>query len=360
MKKNKSDPDNGVRYIKVPLPMIRLLIKDKKNIRDVISYGVYMTAMAQKLSVENAALQLLYAYRNMNNPNRHVELPSWLTSNLDFLDEKVGGLLCDEDHGGFTANGSSFTPSMENGKKSISVVRDYCNENSFFAEKVVEFHALRQVAELLNLSRMNTDAMQKVHEKYKKYDNEPFAYVNVQIMYDYMNDIDNKSDDDIACLIMYLAYKSIIGKDTICRASKELTLARMVGARGRSELESVLKKDYARKFYERYSAREVFKRIQGMVKKYKFIPRIHTIPDKPGLGTFISCDTKLSDRKYANLIFQYVEDERKRKNKEKVSRFRKKYSLHDATDTYLAQMFTKEESKKNVDDTFEIPEDVPF
>lgn len=348
MRKNKSEPDNGTRYIKVSLPMIRLLIKDKRNINEVVAYGVYLTAMSQKLSMENAALQLLYAYRKGENPNQRVELPPWLKANLENLDEEVG-LYDDEDHGNFTIDGASFEPCTIMGEESKSIVLAYCASHKFFAENVVEFHALRQVAELLDFSWINIEGMHRVHERYKQFDNEPFAYANIQIMYDYKNNIDSKSDDDIACLVMYLAYKSILGKDTISRASKELTLARMIGARGRSELQSVLKYEYCKKFYERYSAREVFKRIQGLVKKYKFIPRIHTIPNKPGLGTFISCDKNLSDRKFAELVLKFVDDERKRKNREYVSRFRKKYSLRDDTDIYLKQMFEQHDRLNETD-----------
>ncbi len=95
MKRNKSDTELKAKYIKVPLPMFRLLIKDKRKISDVIAYGVYLTAMAQKVSIVNAALQLIYVIRNPQNSNRRVEIPTWLKVCLTSLQGELG--MADEE-----------------------------------------------------------------------------------------------------------------------------------------------------------------------------------------------------------------------------------------------------------------------
>lgn len=363
MKRNKSDTGNEARYIKVPLPMFRLLIKDKRKISDVIAYGVYLTAMTQKVSIVNAALQLIYVIRNPQNSNRRVEIPTWLKVCLTSLQSELG--MADEEpelNNGFIKESTDwvrYCPHTPDDEDAQEIVLDYCRNNKFFADNVVEFHALRQAAEWFDFEYMKIDDMIKVHNKYKNLDNELFAYANIQIMLDYLKDINNKTEDDMACLLMYMSYKSIIGEKKIVRASNSMVLARMVGADGRDKLEDILAKHpHAKKFYERYSQKEHFNRIKGMVSKYKFIHRINSIPGKAGLGTFVSCDHNISDKEFAEKIKMFVDDERKKKNRERVARYRAKYNLdNDDTGKYLAELFG---SSSNEDEPTEIPPDLPI
>ena len=366
MSRNKSDTNKEARYIKVPLPMFRLLIKDKRKISDVIAYGVYLTAMAQKVSIVNAALQLIYVIRNPQNSNRRVEIPTWLKVCLTSLQLELG--MADEEpelNNGFIKESTDwvrYCPHTPDDEDAQEIVLDYCSNNKFFADNVVEFHALRQAAEWFDFEYMKIDDMIKVHNKYKDLDNELFAYANIQIMLDYLKDINNKTEDDMACLLMYMAYKSIIGEKKIVRASNSMALARMVGADGRDKLEDILAKHpHAKKFYERYSQKEHFNRIKGMVSKYKFIPRINSIPGKAGLGTFVSCDHNISDKEFAEKIKKLVDDERKKKNRERVARYRAKYNLdNDDTGKYLAELFGSSPDNKGLDETTDIPSGLPF
>lgn len=355
MKRNKSDTDSTARYIKVPLPMFRLLIQDKRNIKDVIAYGVYLTAMSQQISVQNAVLQLLYAYFNQDSSKERVKLTGSLYSKLDYLEGELG--FSEDDYRGFyPSNCGQFEPQALDDVARVLIVKK-CEEYPDFASEVVEFHALRQVAELFNLNWLDVESMIKVHRRYKHLDNYPvYAYANIKIMLEYMNDIKEKSDDDIACLLMYMAYKSIIGDKEVAKACTELVTARMVGAKGRDELESIFKKySTAKKFYERYSKREVFERIRAKVVKYKFIPIMKTIPGRPGLGTFVSCNANISEKKLGDKIYQIADEERKRKNRERVANYRKRNSLHSDNDSYLAKLFAKRQSKDVGEDQEQIP-----
>ena len=363
MNKHGTYTEQEARYIKVPLPMLRLLIKDKRNISDVITYGVYLTAISQKVSIINATLQLIYVIRNPQNSNGRVSIPSWLKVCLGQLQDRLG-LNEDEPElkNGFVKESTDwirYCPHTPNDEDAQDIVLKYCKENKHFADNVVEFHALRQASELFNFEWLDVDKMQKIHTKYQRFDNDVFCYANIEIMYKYLNDIDKKTDDDIATLLMYMAYKSIIGEKDIVRASNSIVLARMVGAKGRDELEDILAKHpHAKKFYERYSQKEHFNRIKGMVSKYKFIPRINSIPGKAGLGTFVSCDYNISDKEFAEKIKKLVDDERKKKNRERVARYRAKYNLdNDDTGKYLAELFG---SSSNEDEPTEILPDLPI
>ena len=299
MKRNKSDTEPTASYIKVPLPMLRLLIKDKRYISDVIANGVYLTAMTQKVSKANAALQLIYEIHR-GGYNSRVSLPAWVRTNLESI-EKISGVseldeIMDFSGDGDRCGNRHFMPLDENGDYAKDRILEYCNTHDFFDKNIVEFHKLRQAAAQFNFTWIDVDGIKKVHEKYKRFDNDVFAYANIDVMLKYKNDIDQKTDDDMACLLMYMAYKSIIGEKKIVRASNSMVLARMVGADGRDKLENILAKHpHAKKFYERYSQKEHFNRIKRMVSKYKFIPRINSIPGKAGLGTFVSCDHNISD-----------------------------------------------------------------
>lgn len=342
MKRNKSDTAPTARYIKVPLPMFRLLIKDKRHISDVIDNGVRLFAMEQKCSRENAKLQLVYAYQNRNSASGIPLTTKILRDTLDELNNQVG--LTDEDYRGFSQMDGSYQPICKDGTNATDYIKGLCKEYPDFAELVMEFHKLRQAAAKLNTNRLTVDSLKKVHEKYKQYDDPkefPYAYANLDILLKYEAEIEDKSEDDMACLLMYMAYKSIIGDKQIERTSNSKVLARMVGAKGRDKVDGILTEhDHARQFYDRYSKREVFERIRGMVSKYKFIPRIQTIPGKAGHGTFVSCDCNISDETFAKEIFKMVDDDRKRKNREKVARHRAKNSLQkNDTSMYLAKMF---------------------
>lgn len=361
MSRNKSDTNKEARYIKVPLPIFRLLIEDKRKISDVINYGICLTSMGQEISEYNAVLQLLYAYFNQGSNNERVPLTKSLKEKLEYLDEELS--LSDEDYRGFSpSNSGQFAP--ESGlDDTVTVILNKLKDDEDFKDEIFEFHILRQVAELFNLQNIDVDGMRRIHLRYQTFDNYPiYAFANIDIMYKYLNDIDQKTDDDIACLLMYMAYKSIIGEKKIVRASNSMVLARMVGAKGRDKLEGILAKHpHAKKFYERYSQKEHFNRIKGMVTKYKFIPRINSIPGKAGLGTFVSCDHNISDKEFAENIKKFVDDERKKKNRERVARYRAKYNLdNDDTGKYLAELFGSSPDNKGLDETTDIPSGLPF
>ncbi len=365
MNKHGTYTEQEARYIKVPLPMLRLLIKDKRNISDVITYGVYLTAISQKVSIVNATLQLIYVIRNPQNSNGRVSIPSWLKDCLSQLQDRLG-LNEDEPelNNGFVKESTDwirYCPHTPDDEDAQDIVLMYCKENKHFADNVVEFHALRQASELFNFEWLDVDKMQKMHTKYQRFDNDVFAYANIDIMFKYLNDIDQKTDDDIACLLMYMAYKSILGDKDLARANKELVLARMVGAKGRDELESILtKQPHAKQFYDRYSSVDTFKRIRKLVCKYKFIPRIETIPGRPGLGTFVSCDRKLSDKKFAEKIKKFVDDERKQKNRDRVNKYRAKYNQKSEASKYLAEMFGTSSDSKISNEPPEMAPELPF
>lgn len=363
MSRNKSDTNKEARYIKVPLPMFRLLIKDKRKISDVISYGICLSSMAQEISEGNAVLQLLYAYFNQGSNNERVQLTKSLKEKLEDLDEELG--LSDEDYRGFfPSNSGQFAPEARfTLDDAVTAILNKLEDDADFKSEIFDFHSIRQVAELFNLQNIDVDGMRRIHLRYQAFDNYPiYAFANIDIMYKYLNDIDQKTDDDIACLLMYMAYKSIIGEKDIVRASNSMVLARMVGAKGRDKLEGILAKHpHAKKFYERYSQKEHFNRIRGMVSKYKFIPRIQTVPGRAGLGTFVSCDHNISDKEFAEEIKNYVDDERKKKNREKVARYRAKYNQdNDDTGKYLAELFGSSPDNKELDESPDIPSGLPF
>ena len=57
----------------------------------------------------------------------------------------------------------------------------------------------------------------------------------------------------------------------------------------------------------------------------------------------------------------FADDERKKKNRERVARYRAKYNLdNDDTGKYLAELFGSSPDNKGLDETTDIPSGLPF
>lgn len=326
--KGKKTKDEA-RYIQIPLPMIRLLIKDKRNISDILSYGVYISAMSQKCTIENAALQLLYVFHNQDSKKECAKIPDSILEELRELDEIVG--LTDEDYRGFIGRDGTFCPQDLGGNMATDAIIDYFNERPSFRDEVIEFHLIRQFCKLLKLSIRDITAFRRVHNRYRQYDHcDIFAYASLDILFRYYNNIKEQTEDDMARLIMYLADKSIMGNAKVKRTNKEMILARMVGARSPIEIAEPLQDDDIRAFYDKYSTRTVFSRIQAEVERYKFIGRIYSHPKMRRSGTFLSNDPDMTDEEFVREVYDIVAAEKARRNREKVARFREKTRIDNS------------------------------
>lgn len=327
-RKGKKTKDEA-RYIQIPLPMIRLLIKDKRKISDVLAYGVYLTAMSQRVAIDNAALQLLYVYHNQESGKESVRIPENILGKLSELDSIVG--LTDDDYRGFIGMDGTFCPQDSAGNQATDAIIDYFRENPSFKEEVIEFHLLRQACKLLRLSRLDVIGLRRIHHRYRQYDNyDIFAYASTDILFRYYNDIKEQTEDDMARLIMYLADKSIMGTAKVKRTNKEMILARMVGVRSPLEISEALQDDDIRAFYDKYSTRTVFSRIQKELVKYKFIGRIYTNIHMRRSGTFLSNDPDMTDEEFVKEVYDIVAAEKARRNREKVARFREKTRIDNS------------------------------
>lgn len=319
MKKFHGNNMTEPRFIRIPMALLSHIIVEKKSLGDIIEYGFYITAMAQDVSLENAVRQVLYIY--ITRESAEEEMPKELVAELDRINEDIG--IYDEDYRGFMPGKSGgFEPLTIKDEEAIPLLNRYCETHPAFAKRVKEFHLLRQAAELFGVS-INYRHLAKIHEKFKDFDNStPFAFANLQILLDYRDSIDTKDSDDIAVLLMYLAYKSIVGNKPISKAPKELVLARMVGASRRDEVEKVLKQDRRiEEFYVRYSSKDTFLRIRGELLRRHFVTRVERVPGRERLGTFATF-ADVSDEDFSNMIQQLVEEERKEKTRLRVAKYR--------------------------------------
>ena len=362
MNKHGTYTEQEARYITVPLPMLRLLLReDKKSaIQDIIAYGFYLFAMTQRISMENALLNLLYLYihdLNDNNVSKWM-IPNDLYKELSKLDDQVG--LNDEDYKGFSRNGHNFNPKTQTGESSLKVIAEYCKKNPKFGNQAMEFHAIRQACSTFGYNWVNYGVIKMAHEKYYEYDEyKPYASVNINILREYLENIDEMESDDFATLMWYAAGKAKIGLSggIVARTYTDEILGFMLGCRSEKELNDLLEKDEnARAFYNRYSKREIFEKIRSKVRDYKYIPFIFTMPGKPRSGTFICTRTDLSPREIIEGASEIIEEDKKRMSRRTTAKYREKKKLKKKDDFYDAlQNFCEEKKHGTKTDDSDIP-----
>ena len=351
MNKHGTYTEQEARYITVPLPMLRLLLREDKKqaIQEIVAYGFYLSAMNQCATMENAILQLLYLYiHDISIKNGFKwNIPKSLYNELVKLDKQVG--LSDDDWGGFTTNGKEFNPIACNGKSSVDVVLDYCKANPNFGQNAQEFHAIRQLCSLFNYNYVNYDVIINVHEKYKEYDNwKPYASMNINILREYLENIDEMDSDDFVTLMWYASAKAKIGLSggVVARTYKDEIIEFMLGCRSEKELSDLLDKNAeAMSFYNKYSKPDIFGRIRSNVKDRKFIPIIFTVPGKPRSGTFISTRTDLTPNVIIEGAYDIIEEDKKRMSRKTTAKYREKKKLKKEDDFYSALLNFCEKKK---------------
>ena len=362
MNKHGTYTEQEAKYITVPLPMLRLLLReDKKSaIQDIIAYGFYLFAMTQRISMENAILQLIYLYLRDSNGVNHSKwnIPNELFKELEKLNNQVG--LSDEDYNGFSQNGHNFNPETQTGESSLKVIADYCKEHPKFGNQAMEFHAIRQACSVFGYKWVNYDVIIRAHRKYEEYDEyKPYASVNINILREYLENIDEMESDDFATLMWYAAGKAKIGLSDgiVARTYTDEILEFMLGCRSEKELNDLLEKDEdARAFYNQYSKREIFEKIRSNVRDYKYIPIIFTMPGKPRSGTFISTRTDLSPREIFEGASEIIEEDKKRMSRRTTAKYREKKKLKKKDGFYAAlQNFCEEKKHGSKTDDSDIP-----
>lgn len=265
-------------YIMFPLPFVQRILTDRKNISGAFEYGIYKVAMFQKVSEYNAYRQIVYCYFNVDN-NKIDSLTDYLIDELNKLD-----YMYDDDYRGFTPDGQSFAP-----EEIISKLIEIGENNREFHNRVIEFYKLRQVRDTLGFT-FSIRHIIKVHDSFGDYTAEPLVSVKKEIMIDFYQNRDTKSEQEWVLFAMFMGIKSIIGNKDYCATTADMIKCRMVGAKNKDNLATILKKNAAcRYFYDTYTTRRKYEKLMMELEKYGYIKSCISYNRR----TYISCKLSL-------------------------------------------------------------------
>ena len=236
----------------IPVPMIKEVIAYSNGVDIVLRYGLYHSAMLQKVDSEliTPLRQLLYCYYRDKNA-----LTQYLIDKLDDLVKE--GILCiDEDYHGFYDK--EFFPEEE-----INALYTICEENKDIKEKIYEWYKLYQFCNLCNLA-LRGGSIEKtisVVSRYGEYEGEPYARIGLRFLIDIASKC--RTEKDRMEVAMLLSICSIVGKKNFAATTKEHIILRMFGAKNRVELEKNLCDDSLSSCYQKYNTRKMFEKLRN-------------------------------------------------------------------------------------------------
>lgn len=310
-------------YIMFPLPFVQQILTDRRKLSDAFEYGIYKISMFQKVSDYNAYRQIVYCYFNLDS-NKVDNLTKYLKDELDKLD-----CVYDDDYRGFTSDGNNFDP-----EEIISILSEYGENNQEFHNRVVEFYKLRQIKDVIGIC-FNIESVTKTHDKYGDYNGEPLVSVKKEIMFDFYNNRNKKSEHEMVLFAMFMGIKSIIGNKDFCATTSDMIKCRMIGAKNKESLNKILKNDSkARYFYETYTTRRKYYKLLMELEKYGYIQSCVSCNRR----TYISCklnQEELEHRAAEDIVNTSETLQMKRYHEsKKVSRTRINELLKFAVNTY--------------------------
>ena len=230
------------KYILFHLPLLQEIFKKPKTgFSDIFDYGIYKTATTQKVSDYNAIKQALYCYYRGGLTN------SLKRQFLQLVNDKV--FTPDEDYNGFSEY--EFNPEYE-----IELIIEYLKENQSLNNEIIEFHQLRQIRNVLNITfdiASISNTYNKLQKEYNGFPKSPLVMIRKEMIFDfYKND---KSEFEKVLFSTYAGIRSIVGRNKFCQTTQDMIFYRMVGAKNNDALNEILKDKKVKAIYQKYNVR---------------------------------------------------------------------------------------------------------
>ena len=241
------DMDN-FKYILFPLPLIQEIFKKPKNgFSDIFDVGIYRVSQTLQIDEYNALKQLMYCYYRGG-------LTYSLKVQLDRLEENEV-FYSDEDYNGFSDY--EFIPDTE-----IESIYEYCKEHQEMKNEIEEFHRLRQVKDVLEITfDISTIAStyKTYYADYASFKNQPLVSIKKEMMFDFYKN--TKTDYEKALFAMYAGIRSIIGNKDFAETTGSMIKCRMFGAKNQTELELILNDRKVKSAYKQYTTDYHYKKM---------------------------------------------------------------------------------------------------
>lgn len=260
---NNNEIEDRFEYILIYLPLIQEIFKKPKTGIDYIfDYGIYKSAMSQKISNRNALKQVIYCYYRgglTNSIKEQIE---------DLIEDGSIIVGFDDDYNGF--DDTFFDPYEE-----ISSLESYFENgnNSALLNEMIEFHKLRQVKDVLNM-RFNIETVMwnynEIQRTYNNFEKEPMLMVKRDMMFDYLEN--EKTEFDKVLFATYLGLRSLMGRNnSLIETTQDMIFCRAFGAKNKKTLESILKDKKIKAVYNKYNNRYQREKIIDTLEALNFI-----------------------------------------------------------------------------------------
>lgn len=305
--------EEDYRYVRFPLPLIQGLYSSFPcGFVAFLRVGIYIFSQDIKVDRTNALKQALYCYYRKG-------LTATLQAQFDELLKK-GFISVETEYTRF--KNEEFVPEVDLYGLIKALQEDYV-----LYEKILEFHRVRQATSLLNME-LPTDLIintyKYVFDLYGGFVKQPYVSMKTDLLLEYSKK--QQSEYETMLFTTFAGVKSIIGNSEYAGTTREMIICRMFGASNQQALAEVLKDEYTKAVYDKYSKRYQFEKLLDELVARGFIQ------SKIGWNrrTYVSC--KLDYTQLANAIKKAYDEKglrsRIRSNKQKEAEAKRELALH--------------------------------
>lgn len=240
------------RFLQFPLFMLQdLFIDRKKNINEIISYGIFRYSKYVNHELIDVASQLMYCFYRKKGD---------LTNDLlKLIQEYICEKKIDIDEKNNSFCHSKFMPITE-----IEDILKLFKIDADFKTKAIEFYQIQQAYSFFGING-DFDKCLKLGKEIEKIipANEPYPSINKNLLFEFRDG--NKTEFDLMQFACYIAVRSILGKKSYCRTNKEMILCRAFGYASKKHLPDTFNpiiQELFNKYLKRYHIDRILQSLQ--------------------------------------------------------------------------------------------------
>lgn len=325
-----AEAQNKINYIRFPISFIRDMLVDKEaGIKKMILYGYSLVADKSDIDELNAYKQVVYCFfRYLKNPDDwddgnyfKNELNDYKSRLPKYIKEKITEFVeCgdfdfykyyDFDHEGWSSRAEQEL------SEPASDLMECGKTDQKFHQMVLDFHRVRQTADLFSIKINDYNTMLEEYRKYCGRDTMKTRMVSVKLsqLLEYL--FQRKTEAQLMVFAAYMGVKAIIGKEPFKQTTKSYIIANMFGCMNEVELQTMLVKpgnETLLELHKKYTTRKMFDNITTGLKESNFIPEWYPCGKA---GTFVSC--KLNHKQFVREVAKALDNRGKEHNTTRLS-----------------------------------------
>ena len=305
--------EEDYRYVRFPLPLIQGLYSSfPMGFVVFLRVGIYILSQDMKVDEMNAMKQALYCYYRKG-------LTASLQQRFDILLKK-GFISVESEYTRFKNH--EFVPEVD-----LYGLSKALSEDQALHDEIIEFHRVRQATSFLKMdlpTHLIINSYKYLFDMYGGFVKQPYVSMKTDFLLEYSGKL--HSESEIMLFTTFAGIKSIIGNSEYAGTTREMIICRMFGASNQQALAEVLKDEYTKTVYDKYSKRYQFEKLLDELVARGFIQ------SKIGWNrrTYVSC--KLDYTQLTNAIKDAYDKKgmgsKIRSNKKKEGEAKRELALH--------------------------------